>query len=66
MPYNPDKIDLKAIPSRFSRDSEVGSPIQVTCSPCTVQDVELHPRVKSGIIPKISGSGVAYQHCSTS
>ena len=52
IPYNPDKINLNAIPSKFSRDLEVGSPIQVTCSPCTAQDVELHQRVKSGIIPK--------------
>lgn len=42
------KIDLTAIPSTFSRDLVVGSPIKTTCYSCTAQDVELHPLVKHG------------------
>ena len=52
IPYNPNKIDLSQFPSSLAGTDQSGFPIKATCSSCRLQDVELHPLVKQGIIPK--------------
>lgn len=46
IPCNPQQSDLLARLFHFTKD------INATCSSCTIQDVELYPLVRSGIIPK--------------
>jgi hypothetical protein len=53
MPFNPDAIDLSKFPTSLSLDPmESESPVKATCSTCRYRDVELHPLVRQGVIPK--------------
>ena len=53
IPFNPDVIDLSKFPTSLA-DIEIAadSPIKATCSSCRSANVELHPLVKQGVIPK--------------
>ncbi len=54
VPFNPNKVDLSnyptSLPSAPVPISE--SPVKATCSACRVENVELHPLVRQGVIPK--------------
>ena len=52
IPYSPSKIDLSQFPSTLAGTDQSGSPVKTTYSLCRLQDVELHPLLKQGIIPK--------------
>lgn len=53
MPYNPNAIDLSKFPTSLSiKPIESESPVKATCSTCKFRDVELHPLVRQGVIPK--------------
>ena len=52
MPYDPTKIDLSHFPSSFANAPVEPSPIKATCSECRSNNVELHPLVKQGVVPK--------------
>ena len=52
IPYNPNKIDLTQFSSSLAGTDQSGYPIKATSSLCRLQDVELHPLIKQGNIPK--------------
>ena len=53
IPFNPNRINLSSFPTSMQCSSEpVVSPVKATCKECRVKNVELHPLVKQGIIPK--------------
>ena len=53
VPFNPEKIDISKYPSSSSGfNTVIESPIQATCTECHKTNVELHPLVKQGLIPK--------------
>lgn len=53
LPFNPEKIDLSQFPSSLANATPISeSPVQATCSTCRVANVQLHPLVKQGCIPK--------------
>ena len=51
IPFNPNKVNL----SQFATSSSSvcpESPVKAVCSQCRVNNVELHPLVKQGVVPK--------------
>ena len=55
VPFNPARIDLSSFPSSSAgadRMVSTDSPAKATCSTCRVNNVELHPLVRQGIVPK--------------
>ena len=53
IPFNPDIIDLSKFPTSLADLPPVtDSPVKATYSSCRSADVELHPLVKQGVIPK--------------
>ena len=52
-PYMPEKIDISRYPKDISSDpSPDDSSVHVRCTTCRKNDVELHPLVRQGFIPK--------------
>ena len=62
IPYNPNKIDLSQFPSILAGTDQSGSPINATSSSCRLQDVELHPPIEQGIIPKHLAQVILHHH----
>ena len=53
LPFDSKKINLEQFPSSLAHATPVPeSPVQATCSTCQKNNVELHPLVKQGCIPK--------------
>ena len=52
IPFNPQRIDLTQFPSSFAGAVASDSPVKATCKECRASNVELHPLVKQGVIPK--------------
>ena len=53
MPFNPARIDLSSFPTSYAGADVISdSPIKATCSKCRISNVELHPLVKQGVVPK--------------
>ena len=53
LPFNPEKIDLSQFPSSLANNTPIPeAPVQATCSTCRVNNVQLHPLVKQGCVPK--------------
>ena len=52
IPFNPNQIDLNDYPSSTAPDLQNESPVTIPCSECRVKNVELHPLVRQGVIPK--------------
>ena len=51
IPYYPNKIDFSHFPSSLAGTRQSGSP-KTTSSLCRLQDIELHPFIKQGVILK--------------
>ena len=51
IPYYPNKIDFSHFPSSLAGTRQSGSP-KTTSSLCRLQDIELHPLIKQGVILK--------------
>ena len=61
LPFNPAKIDLSQFPSSLANATPISeSPVQATCSTCCVNNVQLHPLVKQGLVPKRLASVFTY------
>ena len=53
LPFDSNKIDLEQFPASLAHATPVPeSLVQATCSTCRKNNVELHPLVKQGCIPK--------------
>ena len=53
LPFDPTVIDLSKFPTSLADlPKPSDTPVKATCSSCRSADVELHPLVKQGIIPK--------------
>ena len=59
-PFNPKKVDISKYASSFASSNVQESPIKATCSSCMVKEVELHPLVRQGLIPKKIASAFVY------
>ena len=60
IPVNPSIIQLTNYPRSYSDDIVSESPVKATCSSCRSQDVELHPLVRQGVIPKNIAEAFTY------
>ena len=60
IPFNPKKVDISKYASSFASSNVQESPIKATCSSCMVKEVELHPLVRQGLIPKKIASALVY------
>ena len=60
IPFNPDQIDLNDYPSSTAPDLQNESPVTIPCSECRVKNVELHPLVRQGVIPKKLAAAFTY------
>ena len=61
IPYYPNKIDFSHIPSSLAGTRQSGSP-KTTSSLCILQDIELHPLIKQGVILK-HPTQILHIHC---
>ena len=52
IPFDPSQIDLSDFPTSASQVNIEVSPMKATCSNCRIQNVQLHPLVKQGVISK--------------
>ena len=57
LPFNP----ASQFPSSLANATPISeSPVQATCSTCRVNNVQLHPLVKQGLVPKRLASVFTY------
>ena len=54
------QVDISKYASSFANSEIPESPIKATCSSCMVKEVELHPLVRQGLIPKKIASAFVY------
>ena len=59
IPFNPKSVKLSNYPS-VQNNLIIDSPVKATCTNCRKENVELHPLVRSGAIPKNIASAFVY------
>lgn len=61
IPFNPKIVNLKDYTSSLSNSDKIPElPIKATCTTCYARNVELHPLVRQGVIPKAVAAAFVY------